>query len=59
METQRITGKIDRKMKAMIISCVYPPEPVVSSETSAQIAEGLLQNGFEGTVVAPFPNRPG
>ncbi len=45
-------------MKVVIITCVYPPEPVVSSQTSHQIAEELAQRGHEVTVIAPFPNRP-
>lgn len=46
-------------MRFLIVSCVYPPEPVVSSQTSADVAEGLNQRGHAVTVVAPFPNRPG
>jgi colanic acid biosynthesis glycosyl transferase WcaI len=46
-------------MKIFIVSCVFPPELVVSSQTSADIAEALSRKGHEVTVVAPFPSRPG
>jgi colanic acid biosynthesis glycosyl transferase WcaI len=42
-----------------VVSCVYPPEVVVSSRTSASIAEGLSMRGHEVTVIAPFPSRAG
>lgn len=45
-------------MRILIISPVYPPEPVVSAQTSAQIAEELLRRGHEVTVITAFPNRP-
>lgn len=44
--------------KATVVSCVYPPEPVVSAQTSAQIAEELNSLGFDVTVITAFPNRP-
>jgi glycosyltransferase involved in cell wall biosynthesis len=46
-------------MRIIVISCVYPPEPVVSSRTSADIASALAARGDEVTVIAPFPSRPG
>ena len=45
-------------MKACIVSCVFPPEPVVSAQTSAQIAEELAGLGHRVTVLAPLPSRP-
>ncbi|MHB8111269.1 MAG: glycosyltransferase family 4 protein [Syntrophorhabdaceae bacterium] len=45
-------------MNICIVSCVFPPEPVVSSKTSAQLAEELVRLGNEVTVIAPFPSRP-
>lgn len=45
-------------MHVLIVSCVFPPEPVVSAKTSQQIAEGLVERGHQVTVIAPFPNRP-
>jgi len=45
-------------MRALIVSCVFPPEPVMSAQTSHQIAEHLVQRGHEVTVIAPFPSRP-
>jgi colanic acid biosynthesis glycosyl transferase WcaI len=46
-------------MRVALVSCVYPPEPVVSSRTSAEIAAALAARGDEVTVIVPFPNRPG
>jgi len=43
-------------MRVAIVSCVYPPEPVVSSRTSADIAAALRE---DVTVICPFPSRPG
>jgi glycosyltransferase involved in cell wall biosynthesis len=45
-------------MRVVILSCVYPPEPVVSSQTSSQLAKGLVEKGAEVEVIAPFPSRP-
>ena len=41
-----------------IVSCVFSPEPVVSAQTSAQIASALRANGHTVRVVTNFPNRP-
>lgn len=49
----------DTSRKIIIFSCVYPPEPVVSAQTSEQIACGLVSRGHAVTVVASFPGRPG
>jgi glycosyltransferase involved in cell wall biosynthesis len=46
-------------MKTLIVTAVFPPETVVSSQTSAQLADGLLADGHTVRVIAPFPNRPG
>lgn len=45
-------------MRCAVVSCVYPPEPVVSASTSHHVAQGLLERGHEVTVFAPFPSRP-
>lgn len=45
-------------MKVTLVSCVFPPEPVVSSQTSGEIARGLAERGHDVTVVTPFPSRP-
>lgn len=45
-------------MHVCIISAVYPPEPVVSAQTSAQIAESLAEANHIVTVITNFPNRP-
>jgi colanic acid biosynthesis glycosyl transferase WcaI len=46
-------------MRVLVVSAVYPPEPVVSAQTSAQLAQGLAAAGHEVAVLAPFPSRPG
>lgn len=45
-------------MHILIVSCVFPPEPVVSSQTSADIVHGLIERGHQVSVIAPFPSRP-
>jgi glycosyltransferase involved in cell wall biosynthesis len=45
-------------MKCLIVSAVFPPEPVVTAQTSFQIADELFRNGHQVTVLAPFPSRP-
>jgi colanic acid biosynthesis glycosyl transferase WcaI len=44
-------------MKIYIVSCVFPPEPVVSALTSAKIAEKMSGLSHDVTVFAPFPSR--
>lgn len=45
-------------MNVGVVSCVFPPEPVVSSRTSADIASALHSAGHRVTVICPFPSRP-
>ena len=45
-------------MHCLVVTCVFPPEPVVSSQTSAQIAEKMAGLGHQVKVLAPFPSRP-
>lgn len=45
-------------MRFLIVSCVFPPEPVVSSKTSAQVAQALIERGHDVTVITTFPSRP-
>jgi glycosyltransferase involved in cell wall biosynthesis len=45
-------------MRALVVSCVFPPEPSVSAQTSAQVAEELVKRGHHVTVVTAFPSRP-
>ena len=54
-------GEMNDKKKplAAVVSCVFPPEPVVSARTSQDIAAGLAGCGYEVMVVAPYPSRPG
>jgi putative colanic acid biosynthesis glycosyltransferase WcaI len=42
-----------------VLSCVFPPEPVVSAHTSARIAEQLVADGHPVLVITSFPSRPG
>jgi len=44
-------------MRVLIVSAVYPPEPVVSAKTSMQIAERTAKLGHQVKVLAPFPSR--
>lgn len=45
-------------MRVYIITCVYPPEPVISARTSADIAEKLTKKGHTVKIITAFPNRP-
>jgi len=45
-------------MRLTIISCVFLPEPVVSAQTSEELARALTHTGHKVTVIAPFPSRP-
>jgi colanic acid biosynthesis glycosyl transferase WcaI len=51
--------KLNSGKRFIIVSCVFPPEPVVSAQTSAQLAQELVTQGHKVTVVTSFPNRPG
>lgn len=46
-------------LDVIVISSVYPPEPVVSAQTSAQVVAGLASKGLDVRVVTSFPGRPG
>ncbi len=45
-------------MKITIVSCVFPPEPIVSASTSAEIARACAAQGHAVRVITNFPNRP-
>ena len=45
-------------MKTCIVSCVFPPEPVISARTSSDLAQELANRGHVVRVVTTFPNRP-
>lgn len=45
-------------MNLLIISAVYPPEPVVSAKLSADLYNELKNKGFNVIAVHPFPSRP-
>lgn len=42
----------------LLVSCVYPPEPVVSARLSSDIRNSLLQRGCRIQVIHPRPTRP-
>lgn len=42
----------------VIVSAVYPPEPVVSGRMSQDLAQVLTESGSTVRVVCPFPSRP-
>lgn len=41
-----------------IVSAVFPPEPVVSARTSANLSRILFESGYAVRVLAPYPSRP-
>ena len=45
-------------MNILIVSCVFPPEPVVSATIVNDIATRLYKKGNKVTVVCPPPSRP-
>lgn len=44
--------------RVAIVNAVYPPEPVVSAQIGADLADHLTQHGASVTVLCPFPTRP-
>ena len=47
------------KRKVTVVSCVFPPELVVSGITTREVVKGLATNGHSVKVVTSFPSRPG
>lgn len=45
-------------MRALIVSCVFPPEPIVSARTSNQVAQELASQQCYVEVITSFPSRP-
>ncbi|MES2276339.1 MAG: glycosyltransferase family 4 protein [Bacteroidota bacterium] len=45
-------------INVLIVSCVFPPEPVVSAQISYTLSVNLQQQGCRVTVIAPPPSRP-
>ena len=45
-------------LKIVIVSALFPPEPVVSAQLSYDIANFLVDKGCQVTVICPFPTRP-
>jgi glycosyltransferase involved in cell wall biosynthesis len=58
VQSSRVSESRGQAVKMVVVSCVFPPEPVVSSRTSFDVARELAARGHEVTVLAPFPNRP-
>lgn len=46
-------------MKILVVSCVFPPEPVTSASTSHALACEMARQGNDVTVITSYPNRPG
>lgn len=46
-------------MRILVVSAVYPPEPITAGRNTAQLVEALADGGHQVQVVAPYPNRPG
>lgn len=44
-------------MKILIVSCVFPPEPVVSASISEELSK-ILSGTNSVTVITPHPSRP-
>lgn len=42
----------------LIISAVFPPEPIVSAKLSEDIANGLVEHDIKVIVLHPRPTRP-
>jgi glycosyltransferase involved in cell wall biosynthesis len=45
-------------MNIVVVSCVAPPEPVVSGRVNFDICEYLSQKGHFVTLITPYPSRP-
>ncbi len=45
-------------MKIILLSNVFPPEPVVSALTTASIAKALADHGHQVVVITSYPSRP-
>lgn len=48
---------MNKKSNVLIVTCVFPPEPIVSASLSFEIANELSKKN-KVTVVSPFPSRP-
>lgn len=63
MECAKIDGRVSRiplqfVMRVFVVCPLFPPEPVVSGQTSSQVADTLSDEGHDVTVLTAFPNRP-
>ena len=59
--SNRMSHKILNRMAVYrfdILSCVFPPEPVISAQTSFQIARELPITGNHVRIITTFPSRP-
>jgi len=46
-------------MKVVVLSCVFPPEPVVSGSVGRDVAVGLARRGHDVTIITGYPSHPG
>ena len=44
--------------RILIVTCVFPPEPVVSAQIAFSLAEEFVNKNIEFTVIKPAPSRP-
>jgi colanic acid biosynthesis glycosyl transferase WcaI len=46
-------------MRVVLVSCVFPPEPLTSASTSNSLARELVKRGCDTVVITSCPSRPG
>lgn len=47
------------EMRIVLVSCVFPPEPLTSAYTSHSLAYALMKRGHDVQVITSYPSRPG
>lgn len=45
-------------IRIVVVNCVYPPEPVVSSRVGSDLVHHLKVDGMDVEVICPMPSRP-
>jgi len=50
-------GKLHSKAGCLIVSAVFPPEPIVSAKLSKELASTMAEK-YDVTVITPSPSRP-
>ena len=48
---------VSNKCNILLVTCVFPPEPVVSASLSFDIASELSKS-YNATIISPIPSRP-